>query len=77
MTAAVLEQNCLELLAARVLDLRRRPTGDVAQRLAAELRCGLAVDPDPCRPGFYEASLDGARVYFHVYGRRVYLLAVW
>lgn len=77
MTAAVLEQDCLELPAARVLDLRRRATGDVPPRLAAALRCGLPVEPDPRRPGFYEASLDGSRVYFHVYGRRVYLLAVW
>jgi hypothetical protein len=76
-TAAVFESNCLELPTVRVLDRRRRPTGDVPQRLAAALRRGLPVEPDPRRPDFYEASLDRRRVYFHVYNRYVYLLAVW
>lgn len=82
MSAAVLEQECLEVSTARVIDLRRARAGgeDAPQRLASALRRGLPVEPDPRRPDFYESSLDGSRYYFHVFRRRperVYLLAVW
>ena len=77
MPQAVLEQNSLELPAARVIDLRRGATDDAARRLQESLRSGLAVDQDLNRPDFYRASIGDARYYFHVFRRRsrVYLLA--
>jgi hypothetical protein len=79
-TQAVLEQECLELSAVRVIDLRRGHRDDNAPRqLAAALQHGLPVEPDPRRTDFYECSLHGSRYYFHVARRRperVYLLAV-
>lgn len=81
MTPAVLEQECLELPVARVIDLRRRAGADDAPRqLELALRRGVPVEPDPRRLDFYESSLNGSRYYFHVFRRRperVYLLAVW
>ena len=82
MTQAVLEHNCLEVLGAEVSDLRLRPASDCApEGLRQALAQCLDVEPDPRRPGFYEASIDGRRYYFHVVpGRRparVLLLARW
>ena len=81
-TGAVLEQECLELPTARVIDLRRRgrPDDDAPRQLASGLRIGLPVESDPRRPDFYECSLNGSHYYFHVFRHRperVYLLAVW
>jgi hypothetical protein len=80
-TQAVLEQECLELPTVRVIDLQRGQRDDNAPRqLAAGLRRGLTVKPDPRRNDFYECSLHGSRYYSHVAHRRperVYLLAVW
>ena len=81
MTQVVLEQECLELPAARVIDLRRGcARDDAVGRLVSALRRGLPVEPDPRRSDFYETSLNGSRYYFHVFRRRperVYLLAAW
>ena len=79
-TAAVLDQLCLELPGARVVDLRRRRWDHADDELRRQLEQGLAVDPDPRRTDFYEASINGRRFYFHVFLRRtprVYLLASW
>lgn len=81
MMQAVLDENCLELTAARVTDLRLRPANDGAvERLQLALEQCLPVEPDPRRAGFYEASIEGHRYYFHVFARRpvrVFLLACW
>ncbi len=80
-TPSILEQECLELPTARVIDFRRgQPRDNAPRELALGLRRGLPVDPDPRRPDFYECSFHGSRYYFHVFRRRperVYLLAVW
>lgn len=74
-------QGWIQLPGVRVADLR--PNGSdrfVAGMLRRELERGLAVDPDPRRANFYEASLNGYRYYFNVMpGRpaKVFLLARW
>jgi len=82
MTAAAAAQPGFLVESAKVVDLRRASTSDdhLVRRLQEHLRRGLAVEPDPRRPDFYEAVMDGTRCYFHVFRSgpgRVYLLACW
>ena len=79
--ALPVDQQRLELPGAHLVDLLRdrrgRQSSDVLRRA---LESGCPVEPDPRRPNFYEASIDGYRYYFHVLEARppkVFLVARW
>jgi hypothetical protein len=74
-------QQWLELPGVRIVDLLRdRHGSQAADALRRALAAGCAVEPDPGRRNFYEASIDGSRYYFHVLEARppkVFLVARW